>query len=221
MSQASAARRGPRRPPTGRAVRAAGDRGPRSHARQRSSTPGSTPDTARRSRSGGPAATPATGTAASVPAPPPSASASARRSTSCTSDCSRNRTSALVGCTLTSTRSGGDLDEQVHLGTALLDRRHAVGGRDGVRDRLVPDDAAVDEHVLGPAHRPLLAERARRSPASRKPAALPMHLDEVRRGRRTAGRSGRARRPPAALQHACVRRWSGRIPPRDSRAPAA
>ena len=37
----------------------------------------------------------------------PSASANARLTTSWTSDCSRNRTSALVGWTLTSTRSGG------------------------------------------------------------------------------------------------------------------
>ena len=39
--------------------------------------------------------------------PLPSASPTARRTTSWTSDCSRKRTSALVGCTLTSTRSGG------------------------------------------------------------------------------------------------------------------
>ena len=37
----------------------------------------------------------------------PSASPMARRSTSCTRDRSRKRTSAFVGCTLTSTRSGG------------------------------------------------------------------------------------------------------------------
>src|SRR5258705_523623 len=37
----------------------------------------------------------------------PSVSMNARRTTSCTSDCSRNRTSAFVGCTLTSSASGG------------------------------------------------------------------------------------------------------------------
>src|SRR5205814_9847911 len=36
----------------------------------------------------------------------PSVSMNARRTTSCTSDCSRNRTSAFVGCTLTSSASG-------------------------------------------------------------------------------------------------------------------
>src|SRR6187200_992430 len=38
---------------------------------------------------------------------PPSASINARRTTSCTNDCSRNRTSALVGWTFTSTASAG------------------------------------------------------------------------------------------------------------------
>ncbi len=50
-------------------------------------------------------------------------------------------------------------DEQVHLRTALLDGRDAVGLGDGVRDRPVLDDAAVDEDVLSPADRPLIAER--------------------------------------------------------------
>ena len=84
---------------------------------------------------------------------------SARRTTSCTSDCSRNRTSAFVGCTLTSTRVGRHLDEQVHLRAALLDRRRAVGVDDRVRDRPVLDDPAVDEDVLRAARRPLLGQR--------------------------------------------------------------
>ena len=91
--------------------------------------------------------------------PCPSASPSARRRTSCTRDCSRKRTSALVGCTLTSTRSGANLHEQVHLRAAFFDRRDAVGLGDGVGDRAVLDDAAVDEDVLRPAHRALIAER--------------------------------------------------------------
>ena len=51
------------------------------------------------------------------------------------------------------------LDEQVHLGAALLDRRLAVGVDDRVRDRLVLDDAPVDEDVLRTARRPLLGQR--------------------------------------------------------------
>ena len=54
---------------------------------------------------------------------------------------------------------GRHLDEQMHLGAALLDRRDAVGVDDGVRDRPVLDDAAVDEDVLRPARRSLLGER--------------------------------------------------------------
>ena len=38
--------------------------------------------------------------------------------------------------------------KQVDLGAALLDRRDAVGVDDGVRDRPVLHDAAVDEDVL-------------------------------------------------------------------------
>ena len=45
------------------------------------------------------------------------------------------------------------------LGTALLDRRDAVGLLNRVRDRAVADDAPVDEDVLRTAHRALLAER--------------------------------------------------------------
>jgi hypothetical protein len=52
-----------------------------------------------------------------------------------------------------------DLDEQMDLGAALLDGGDAVSLRDGVRDRPVLDDAAVDEDVLRPADRPLVAER--------------------------------------------------------------
>ena len=54
---------------------------------------------------------------------------------------------------------GRDLDEEMHLGAALLDRRDAIGLGDRVRDGAVFDDAAVDEDVLGAAHGPLVAER--------------------------------------------------------------
>ena len=51
------------------------------------------------------------------------------------------------------------LDEQVHLGAALLDRGHAVGVADGVRDRPIAHEAAVHEHVLWPPARSLLGQR--------------------------------------------------------------
>ena len=54
---------------------------------------------------------------------------------------------------------GRHLEEQMHLGTALLVRRHAVGVDDRVRDGAVLDDAAIDEDVLRTAHRALLRQR--------------------------------------------------------------
>ena len=54
---------------------------------------------------------------------------------------------------------GRNLDEQMDLRAALLDRRDAVGLGNRVRDRAVPDDAAVDEDVLRAAHGPVIAER--------------------------------------------------------------
>ena len=69
-------------------------------------------------------------------------------------------------------------DEQVHLGTALLDRRDAVGIDDGVRDGAVLHDPPVDEHVLRAARRPLL--RQRRDVAEHLDVAgIAPHLDEV------------------------------------------
>ena len=56
-------------------------------------------------------------------------------------------------------RVGRHLDEEVHLGAALLDRRLAVGIDDRVRDRTVLDDPAVDEDVLRSARRSLIGER--------------------------------------------------------------
>ena len=49
-------------------------------------------------------------------------------------------------------------DEQVHFGAAFLDRRHAVGVDDGVRDGPVPDDPPVDEDVLRAARRTLFRQ---------------------------------------------------------------
>jgi hypothetical protein len=54
---------------------------------------------------------------------------------------------------------GRQLDEEVHLGAAFLDRRDAVGLLNRVSDRAIAHHAAVDEHVLRSAHGPLLAER--------------------------------------------------------------
>ena len=110
--------------------------------------------------------------------PCPSASISARRTTSCTSDCSRNRTSALVGMHVDVDRVRRHLDEQVHLGAALLDRRDAVGIDDRVRDRPVLDDPPVDEHVLRSARRSLLGER-RDVAADPQAARLLPHLEQV------------------------------------------
>ena len=51
------------------------------------------------------------------------------------------------------------LDEQVDLRTAFLDRGHAVGIDDRMRDGAILDDPPVDEDVLRPARRPLLGQR--------------------------------------------------------------
>jgi len=47
----------------------------------------------------------------------------------------------------------------MHLRAALLDRRDAVGVDDGVRDRPILDDAAIDEDVLRPPRGALFGER--------------------------------------------------------------
>ena len=126
-----------------------------------------------------------------------------RRSTSWTSDCSRKRTSALVGMDVDVDAVGRNLDEQVDLRAALLDGRDAVGVGDRVRDGPVLDDAAVDEDVLLAADRPLVAERGD-EPVDRQARRFLVDLDEVRRARRTAGRS--ARGTPAAGGHSSSRR---------------
>ena len=100
-------------------------------------------------------------------------------------------------------RVGRHLDEQVHLGAALLDRRHAVGVDDRVRDRLVLDDAAVDEDVLRPARRPLLGQR--RDVAGQPDAAgFLARPRSDRRARRTADRADRAATPPADTGAPCA-----------------
>ena len=53
---------------------------------------------------------------------------------------------------------GRYLNEEVHLGAALFDRRDTVRLGNCMGDRAVLDDAAVDEHVLRTAHRALVAE---------------------------------------------------------------
>ncbi len=74
---------------------------------------------------------------------------------------------------------GRDLDEQVDLGTAFLDRRDAVGLGNGVRDGAVLDDATVDEYVLGPANRTVIAER-RNVTMDRDPRRVLLNLDQIR-----------------------------------------
>ena len=54
---------------------------------------------------------------------------------------------------------GRELDEEVDLGAAFLDRRDAVGLLNGVRNRAVPHHPAIDEDVLRSARRPLIGER--------------------------------------------------------------
>ena len=100
-------------------------------------------------------------------------------------------------------RVGRHLDEQVHLRAALLDRRHAVGVDDRVRDRPVLDDAAVDEDVLRAARRPLLGQR--RDVAGQPDAArLLARPRSGRCARRTAGRGDRAATPPADTAAPCA-----------------
>ncbi len=53
---------------------------------------------------------------------------------------------------------GGNLDEEVDLGTALLDRGVAVRVDNRVGNRPILHDAAVHEHVLRPSRRSLLGE---------------------------------------------------------------
>ena len=71
-----------------------------------------------------------------------------------------------------------NLDEEVDLGAALLDRRDAVRLDDRVRDRPVLDDPAVDEDVLLAADRALVAKRRDES-VHRQAARFLVDLDEV------------------------------------------
>src|SRR5438067_1314835 len=65
------------------------------------------------------------------------------------------------------------LDEQVHLGAALLDRRLAVRVDDRVRDRAILDDAAVDEDVLRAPRRARVGERGDESGQPQTARLLP------------------------------------------------
>ena len=145
--------------------------------------------------------------AAAARRPAPSASISARRTTSCTSDCSRNRTSAFVGCTLTSTASGGISMNRCTSGLRSLIDADAVGVDDRVRDRPVLDDAPVDEDVLRPAGRTLFRQRRDVSGHAqcRRP---PCATSRDRRARRTAETADRAAMPPAGTGAPCARRSS-------------
>ena len=101
---------------------------------------------------------------------------------------------------------GRNLDEEVHFRTAFLDRRHAVGLGDGVRDGPVLDDAPVDEDVLRAAHGSLVAKRGDVA-VDGEAAGLLADFDEVRalaeqleealaqaRGRRTLEQAAAAAR---------------------------
>ncbi len=73
---------------------------------------------------------------------------------------------------------GSDLEEEMDLRAALLDRRDTVSLGDRVRDRPVLDDAAVDEHVLLATHWPLIAERGD-IPVDLQPAGFLPYLDQI------------------------------------------
>ena len=97
-----------------------------------------------------------------------------------------------------------DLDEQVDLGAALLDRRDAVRLGDRVRDGPVLHDPAVDEDVLRAAHRPLVAER-RDVAVDLQAAGFLADLDEVRPLAEQL-KEALARDPrPAGTRAVCVR----------------
>ena len=64
------------------------------------------------------------------------------------------------------------------LGAALLDRRDAVRLHDRVRDGAILDDTAVDEHVLRPTNRTLVAERRNIAVNHQAPSFL-AHFDQV------------------------------------------
>ena len=99
------------------------------------------------------------------------------------------------------------LDEEMHLRTALLDRRDAVGVDDRVGDRPILDDAAVDEDVLRPARRPLLGQRRDVSDDLHVAAFAP-HLDQVVALAVQLIQAIAQRRPPAGTAAPCARRWS-------------
>ena len=73
---------------------------------------------------------------------------------------------------------GWHLDEEVYLRAAFLDRRRAVRVDDGVSDRPILDDAAVDEDVLRAARRPLFSEGGD-EPGEPKAARLLPDLEQV------------------------------------------
>src|SRR5262249_48887928 len=66
----------------------------------------------------------------------------------------------------------------MHLRAALLDRRDAVGLGDRVRDCAVFDGAPVDEDVLSPAARTLIAE-GRHIAMDVESCRLFAHLDQI------------------------------------------
>ena len=103
-----------------------------------------------------------------------SVASTARRTAWCTSRASRKRTSILVGCTLTSTRVGRDLDEQ-HVGRLAPAVQHVLVGRaHAVRDQAVAHVAAVDIDVL------LVGAGARRLRRAGAPAAGAARRDRAR-----------------------------------------
>ena len=99
-----------------------------------------------------------------------------------------------------------NLDEEVDLGAPLFDRRHAVGVDDGVRNRPILDDAAIDENVLLAADGPLVAERGNES-VDRDAARVFVDLDEIgtvpeqlKEPLRNSGRGRTFKQPAAAAR---------------------
>ena len=98
------------------------------------------------------------------------------------------------------------VDEQVHLGTALLDGRDAVRLLNGVRDGPVAHDASVDEDVLRPARRPFVGER-RDVPADADVPRLPCRRGRGPADHRTSGRIAPRTTRPEEPRLPFARRW--------------
>ena len=107
-----------------------------------------------------------------------SASCSARTISARTSAGSRKRTSALAGCTLTSTSRGSSVDEQRHDRMAVARQVVGVGAAHRAEQQLVAHRPAVDEQILRRAHWRACRSAAPRS-LDRDAVASAADLDRV------------------------------------------